>query len=58
MAAEEDGAMEVHVGRNIDMTFKGEKTVGVLPVREMRAKGWENRTIQELKSLESKGIRR
>ena len=58
MAAEEDGTTEVHVGRNIDMTFKGEETVGVLPVREVRAKGWKNRIIQGLESLESKGIRR
>ena len=45
MAMEEDGTMEVHVGRNVDTTFKDKETVNVLPIREVRAKGWGNRTI-------------
>ena len=56
MASMKVGAMEVHVGGNIDMTFKGKDTVDMLPVREMRAKGRRDRTVQGLESLEGEGI--
>ena len=56
MASMKDGATEVHVGRNVDVTLKGEETIDLLPVGEMRAKGRRNRTVQGLESLEGEGI--
>ena len=56
MAATKDVATEVSSGGNVNATFIGEYSIGMLPIREAGAECWGNRTIHGLKSLKDERV--
>ena len=56
MAAMKDIATEVSSRGNVNTTFIGEYSIGMLPIGETGAEGGGNRTIHGLKSLKDEGV--
>ena len=56
MATSRDGPVERGVGGNVNMSLVCEEAFSILPIRQTRTEGWENRAIHRLQCLEDKGI--
>ena len=51
-----DVATEVSSKGNVNATFIGEYSIGILPIGETGAECWGNRTIHGLKSLKDERV--
>ena len=56
MAVTKDVTTEVSSRGNVNATFIGEYSIGMLPIEETGAEGGGNRTIHGLKSLNDEGV--
>ena len=57
VATNKDGSSKRGVGGNVNMSFVGEDTFSILPIRQTGAEGRENRAIHGLQCLEDKRVR-
>ena len=56
VAMSKDGSSKRGVGGNVNTSFVGEDTFGILPIRQTRMEGWENQAIHRLQCLEDKRV--